>query len=55
MRSYPINSYVLGFLCKLRIYDKFPIEIIVDTFRMFAFFEDLDLVDLFAIKIKEEE
>ncbi|HIV48989.1 MAG TPA: hypothetical protein IAA33_04000 [Candidatus Helicobacter avicola] len=55
VRSYPINSYVLGFLCKLRIYDKFPIEIIVDTFRMFAFFEDLDLVDLFAIKIKEEE
>ena len=35
--------------------DKFSIEVIVDTFRMFAFFEDLDLVDVFSVKIKEEE
>lgn len=55
VRSHPLNSYVLGFLCKLHIYDKFPVELIVDSFRMFAFFEDLDLVDLFAVKIKEEE
>ena len=55
VRSHPLSSYVLGFFCKLRLYDKFPLEIIVDSFRMFAFFEDLDLVDLFVIKIKEEE
>ncbi|WP_233707021.1 hypothetical protein [Helicobacter equorum] len=55
VRAHPLNSYVLGYLCKLHIYDKFPIEVIVDTFRMFAFFEDLDLVDVFSIKIKEEE
>ncbi|WP_257874633.1 hypothetical protein [Helicobacter sp. TUL] len=55
VRAHPLNSYVLGYLCKLHIYDKFSIEVIVDTFRMFAFFEDLDLVDVFSVKIKEEE
>ncbi|RDU53556.1 hypothetical protein CQA49_06450 [Helicobacter sp. MIT 00-7814] len=55
VRAYPLNSYTLGFLCKLLIEDKIRVEVIVDTLRMFAFFEEVDLVNLFEVKIREED
>lgn len=55
VRSYPLNSYVLGLLCKLKMHDKLELEVVVDSLRAFLFLEDLGLSDLFAVKIKEEE
>ncbi|CUU39357.1 hypothetical protein [Helicobacter typhlonius] len=53
VRAYPISSYVLGYLFKLRNTDKIKIEIVVDDLRLFMFFEEIDLVDEFQIKIME--
>lgn len=53
VQAYPINSYVLGFLFKLRSVDRIPIEIVVDDLRLFMFFEEIDMVDEFKIKIME--
>ncbi|TLD96227.1 hypothetical protein LS71_007080 [Helicobacter jaachi] len=53
VQAYPINSYVLGFLFKLRSVDKIKIEIVVDDLRLFMFFEEIDMVDEFKIKIME--
>lgn len=53
VQAYPINSYVLGFLFKLMSVDKIPIEIVVDDLRLFMFFEEIDMVDEFKIKIME--
>ena len=53
VQAYPINSYVLGFLFKLRNIDRITIEIIVDDLRMFMFFEEIDMIDEFKIKIME--
>ena len=52
VQAYPINSYVLG-LFKLRSVDRIPIEIVVDDLRLFMFFEEIDMVDEFKIKIME--
>lgn len=52
-KAYPINSYVLGYLFKLRDIDKISIEIVVDDLRLFMFFEEIDLIDEFKIKIME--
>lgn len=54
VRAYPLNSYVLGFLCKLALHDKINIETIVDGSRMFTFFEEIGLLELFEVKIREE-
>lgn len=53
IQAYPINSYVLGFLFKLRNIDKIRIEIVVDDLRLFMFFDEVDMVDEFKIKIME--
>ncbi len=53
IRAYPINSYVLGYLFKLRSVDGISVEIVVDDFRLFMFFEELDMVDEFKVKIME--
>ncbi|MCX2716344.1 hypothetical protein OQH61_01135 [Helicobacter sp. MIT 21-1697] len=54
VQAYPINSYVLGFLFKLKSIDGIKIEIVVDDLRLFMFFEEIDMVDEFKIKIMEE-
>lgn len=51
VQSYPINSYVLGYIFMLKNVDKLDIEIIVDDLKTFLFFEEIDLVELFKIKI----
>lgn len=53
IQAYPINSYVLGYLFKLKDTSHINIEIIVNELRLFMFFEELDLVDEFKIKIME--
>ncbi len=54
VQAYPINSYVLGFLFKLKSVDVVKIEIVVDDLRLFMFFEEIDMIDEFKIKIMEE-
>lgn len=53
VQAFPINSYVLGYILKLKDIDKVRIEIIVDDLRLFMFFEEVDMVDEFKIKIME--
>lgn len=53
IQAYPINSYVLGYLFKLKNTANIQIEFIVNEIRLFMFFEELDLVDEFKIKIME--
>lgn len=53
VQAYPINSYVLGFLFKLKNIDSIPIEIVVDDLRLFMFFDEIDMIDEFQIKIME--
>ena len=53
VQAYPINSYVMGFLFKLKSVDQIKIEIVVDDLRLFGFFEEIDMVDEFQIKIME--
>lgn len=53
VQAYPINSYVLGFLFKLKNIDSVPIEIVVDDLRLFMFFDEIDMIDEFKIKIME--
>ena len=53
IKAYPINSYVLGYLFKLHDIDKIKIEIVVDDLRLFMFFEEVDLIEFFQIKIME--
>ncbi|MGX2984494.1 hypothetical protein ACWIWK_03325 [Helicobacter sp. 23-1048] len=55
VRSYPLNSYVLGLLAKLKMHDKLELEVVVDSLRAFLFLEEIGLSDLFAVKIKEDE
>lgn len=54
VQAYPINSYVLGYLCKLKNEDNMQVEIIVDDLRLFKFFEDIDLSEAFNVKVMEE-
>ncbi|TLD80086.1 hypothetical protein LS68_007630 [Helicobacter sp. MIT 05-5293] len=53
VQAFPISSYVLGYILKLRNIDKVRIEIIVDDLRLFMFFDEVDMVDEFKIKIME--
>lgn len=53
IQAYPINSYVLGYLFKLKNTANIQIEFIVNEIRLFMFFEELGLVDEFKIKIME--
>lgn len=53
VQAYPINSYVLGYLFKLKNVDHIHIEIVVDDLRLFMFFEEIDMIEEFKIKIME--
>lgn len=53
VQAFPMTSYVLGYLFKLKNIDKIHIEIIVDDGRLFDFFDEVDMVDEFHIKIME--
>ncbi|RDU59363.1 hypothetical protein [Helicobacter marmotae] len=55
IQAYPLSSYVLGYLFKLRSVDKITIEIIVDDVRLFMFFDEIDMIDEFKIKIMEDK
>lgn len=50
-----ISSYILGYILKLKEFDKRNIDIVVSNAKLYNFLQNIGFDDFFDIKIKEYE
>ncbi|PAF47899.1 hypothetical protein BKH41_06425 [Helicobacter sp. 12S02232-10] len=55
INSYPINSYTIGYLLKLKENDFIDVKIYTNDMKLFNLFKILELIEKFEISIKQSE
>ena len=53
INSYPISSYIFGYLLKMKNVDGVDIRIVVNEVKLFFLFDEIGLVETFRVMVKD--